>query len=109
MLAVNVFEMFTLTVVMVALYGPTPPEHDVAASVAALPPRPFTVSAIVGVVPPQAAASVTDTVIAVALLYERVTDAIVAVGAVPPSETSTETAGPKIKFRLLAFKVKPEL
>jgi hypothetical protein len=58
-LAANVDDTIGLTAVIGALYGPAV-EQEVAANVPA-PPRPFTVKAIVGEVPVQAAERVTAT------------------------------------------------
>ena len=60
--ALNVLETVGLVAVKEALYGPVV-EQAVAARVPAVPPRPLTVSAIVGFVPPHAAVKVTCTVI----------------------------------------------
>src|SRR5487761_291139 len=60
-LAAKVDDTVGLTAVIVALNGPVDAEQDVAARLPAVPPKPFTVKAIVGLVPPQFAASVTAT------------------------------------------------
>ena len=52
-LAANALDTTGLTAVIVALNGPVKPLHEVADIVPAVPPRPFTESAIVGLVPPQ--------------------------------------------------------